>query len=280
LHYRVIRDELFLNRWLDYNSSMGNKPLDILESQLEARIEGAFARIFQKHLSARDLSILIGRAIEDAAAINQEADGKLVAPNSYTILLHPEVRKQFLSEYPDLARRLARLVVELTQQSGYHLNCEPIVFIEEDNRLAVHQFRIRAHHGEIERFETKNMYPVDRADTAAYERCLIRIIGAAAPIELEKPVINIGRDDDNDIVVNDAYVSRHHLQLRFRNGAYILFDLNSRGGTYVGNVSVQEHQLGDGDIIRIGHTELVYNQHDARPDKDETSREIRQDREY
>ncbi|MCY4073522.1 MAG: DUF3662 domain-containing protein [Chloroflexi bacterium] len=253
---------------------MGNKPLDILESQLEALIEGAFAVIFHKHLSARDLSILIGRAIEDAAAINQEADGKLVAPDSYTILLHPEARKQFLKEYPDLALRLARLVVELTQQSGYRLNGEPIVFIEEDNELAFHQFRIDARHGETERFETRNMHPVVKADSASNERRLIWIIGRAAPIELEKPVINIGRDDDNDIVINDAYVSRHHLQLRFRNGAYILFDLNSRGGTYVNNVSAQEQQLGDGDIIRIGRTELVYNQQDARPDKDGTTKII------
>lgn len=253
---------------------MGNKPLNILESQLEALIEGAFARIFHKHLSARDLSILIGRVIEDAAAINQEADGKLLAPDRYTILLHPETRKQFLSEYPDLALRLARLVVELTQQSGYHLNCAPIVFFEEDNELAFHQFRITAHHGEIERFETKNMRPVDNPDAASNERRLLRITGRAAPIELEKPVTNIGRDDDNDIVVNDAYVSRRHLQLRFQNGVHILFDLNSRGGTYVDNVSVQEHHLQDGDIIRIGRTELVYNQHDARPDKDGTTKII------
>ena len=269
-----MRDELFQKQWLDYNSSMGNKPLDVLESQLEALIEGAFARIFHKRLSARDLSILIGRVIEDAAAINKEADGKLVAPDRYTILLHPETRKQFLREYPDLTLRLARLVVELTQQSGYHLNCEPTVFIEEDNDLAFHQFRIGAHHGEIKRFETKNMYPVDKAESASNERWLIRIIGRAASIELEKPVTNIGRDDDNDIVVNDAYVSRHHLQLRFLNGVHILFDLNSRGGTYVDNVSVQEHQLRDGDIIRIGRAELVYNRHDARPDKDGTTKII------
>ncbi len=269
-----MRDELFLNQWLDYNSSMGNKPLDILESQLEALIEGAFARIFHKHLSARDLSILIGRAIEDAAAINQEADGKLVAPDSYTILLHPETRKQFLREYPDLTLRLARLVVEQTRQSGYHLSREPIVFIEEDNDLALHQFRITAQHRDAERFETKNMRPVDKADSASNERRLIRIIGRAAPIELEKPVTNIGRDDDNDIVVNDAYVSRRHLQLRFQNGVHILFDLNSRGGTYVDNVSVQEHQLRDGDLIRIGRTEMVYNRHDARPDKGGTTKII------
>ncbi|MCY4020607.1 MAG: DUF3662 domain-containing protein [Chloroflexi bacterium] len=259
---------------------MGNKALDRLESQLEALIEGAFARIFQKHLSARDLSILIGRAIEDAAATSQDVDGKLVAPDSYSILLHPKTREQFLSEYPDLARRLARLVVELTQESGYHLNCEPTVFIEADNDLALHQFRISARHGEFERFETTNMYPVDKAGPAAYERGLIRIIGAAAPIELKKPVTNIGRDDNNDIVVDDAYVSRHHLQLRWRHGVHILFDLDSRGGTYVDNVSVREHQLGDGDIIRIGRSELVYNRRGTRPDKDGTSREIRQDREH
>lgn len=253
---------------------MGNTPLDILESRLEALIEGAFARMFHKRLSAKDLSVLIGRAIEDAAATKQRVNGKLVAPDCYTVLLHPKSRKQFLAEYPDLALRLARLVVELTLQSGYHLNAEPIVLIEEDNKLASHQFKIGAQYGGLERFQTENLHPVATAASTAGESRQLRLIGRAAPIELEKPVINIGRDDDNDIVVPDAFVSRRHLQLRFCNGGYVLFDLNSRGGTFVDNIAVQEHHLQDGDVIRIGRAQLVYSQHKARLDQDGTTKII------
>ena len=253
---------------------MGNKPLDLLESQLEALTEGLFARLFHQNPSARDLSILLRRAIEDAAAARLSVDGKLAAPDRYTILLHPETRRRFVGECPDLARRLAGFVIELTQQSGYLLDHEPIVFIEEDSDLALHQFRIGAHYGGIERFETQDMHPVDKAESASREHRLIRIIGSAAPIVLEKPITTIGRDDDNDIVVHDAYVSRHHLQLRLREDAHILFDLDSRGGTFVDNVAVQEHQLQDGNIIRIGHTELEYIQQDTRADKGGTTKII------
>ena len=57
-------------------------------------------------------------------------------------------------------------------------------------------------------------------------------------IELENLVITIGREADNDIVLDDAYVSRFHLQLRKQFGRYTLFDLHSRGGTRVNNAAV------------------------------------------
>ena len=251
---------------------MGNKPLAILESHLESLIEGAFARIFHKQISVRDLSILIMRAMEEKARAKQDVDGQPVAPDSYYITLHPETRKRFLCECPDLAQRLARLVVGLTQKSGFLLNCEPQVFIEVDKDLAIHQFNVSAHHSEVARSETKNMYAVGESHSTSSERRSILIVGESDEIKLDKPILNIGRDDDNDIVIDDAYVSRHHLQLRYRNGAHILVDVESRGGTHVNNIAVQEQRLHDGDVIRIGHTELVYKQHGTRDDKDGTTR--------
>ena len=87
----------------------------------------------------------------------------------------------------------------------------------------------------------------------------LHIAGNGA-VPLAKSVINIGRESSNDVVISDTFVSRHHIQLRKRFGAYTLFDVNSRGGTRVNGTLVSEHRLQNGDLICIGRTELLYTE--------------------
>jgi pSer/pThr/pTyr-binding forkhead associated (FHA) protein len=57
-------------------------------------------------------------------------------------------------------------------------------------------------------------------------------IGKVYP--LTQSEIVIGRDPTNDIVINDAEVSRKHARLMLQAGSYVLEDLGSTNGTYVG----------------------------------------------
>jgi serine/threonine protein kinase len=55
----------------------------------------------------------------------------------------------------------------------------------------------------------------------------------AVPI---KPAgMKIGREIDNDIVIEDNKASRHHARVEFKSGQYVVIDLNSSNGTYMGN---------------------------------------------
>ncbi len=76
-------------------------------------------------------------------------------------------------------------------------------------------------------------------------------------------VITIGRSPENNIVINDAIVSRTHLQLvQNDNGVCSVVDLNSANGTFVngqkitGEVHLQPH-----DVIRIGNTTLPWQEY-------------------
>jgi len=73
-----------------------------------------------------------------------------------------------------------------------------------------------------------------------------------------RSVTNIGRRRDNTIVLDDPRVSRHHCQLRYRFGAYVLYDLGSRAGTYVNNQRISEVVLQPGDVIALAGERLVY----------------------
>ena len=56
-------------------------------------------------------------------------------------------------------------------------------------------------------------------------------------------------------------VSRRHLDIYFDGHIAVMHDLGSTNGTTVNGSSVQTWQLADGDVIRLGHSSIIYNQH-------------------
>ena len=75
-----------------------------------------------------------------------------------------------------------------------------------------------------------------------------------APAAPPSKTLRIGRSPDNDIVVLDSDVSRHHAELRGTAGAYRIVDLGSRNGTFVNGQRVTDVALSEGDVVRIGPT--------------------------
>ena len=63
---------------------------------------------------------------------------------------------------------------------------------------------------------------------------------------------HIGRETDNDVVLDDPATSRHHAEILFHDGQYVVKDLGSANGTYVNEQRVSERALADGDAIRVG----------------------------
>jgi clan AA aspartic protease (TIGR02281 family) len=72
-------------------------------------------------------------------------------------------------------------------------------------------------------------------------------------------VITIGRDTDNDVVVNDSKVSRHHAQIISDGGSFRIVDFNTTNGTFVNDSKVSgETALRTNDVVRIGNTVLPW----------------------
>ena len=80
---------------------------------------------------------------------------------------------------------------------------------------------------------------VDRRPTAVHR----------APVR----VLRIGRSPDNDLVLADLGVSRHHAELRnLGGGRYEITDLHSHNGTYVNGERISSATITEQDIIGIG----------------------------
>lgn len=89
---------------------------------------------------------------------------------------------------------------------------------------------------------------------------------------LDKALITIGRMLDNDLVLEDPRVSRHHAQLRAVNGHFVLYDTNSTGGIFVNGSRISETILYPNDSISLAGVTFTFHQDEPppRPDLTET----------
>src|SRR2546421_11982654 len=64
----------------------------------------------------------------------------------------------------------------------------------------------------------------------------------------------VGRDPGNDIILRDPKVSRHHAEIVFERGFFVLHDLASANGTYVNGKRVRVAPLTHGAKVRMGNS--------------------------
>ena len=94
-------------------------------------------------------------------------------------------------------------------------------------------------------------------------RHLLTVDGSQQWLELQVGSNVIGRGQDADLRLPDTGVSRRHVDVRFDGVGAVLHDLGSTNGTTVNGHRAQSWQLQHGDVVRLGHTVLVYRQEPA-----------------
>ena len=91
-------------------------------------------------------------------------------------------------------------------------------------------------------------------------RLLLATAGGTHVIPLESTQLTIGRGLNNDVILEDTRVSRHHAQLRYRARRFWIADIGSTNGTFVNDEQVAERSLRDGDVISLGGLELTFKE--------------------
>lgn len=83
-------------------------------------------------------------------------------------------------------------------------------------------------------------------------------------LETEKTEISIGRNENNDIHINNLGASKKHARIFKRRGEYIIEDLNSTNGTLMNDESILTAKLKSNDIVTIGKHNLYISLQDGQ----------------
>ncbi len=70
-----------------------------------------------------------------------------------------------------------------------------------------------------------------------------------------KLVTTLGSERDNEIVLTDTYISRHHARLRWDGAVWSIQDLGSQNGTFVNQIQCtpfQETVVPAGAMVKLG----------------------------
>ncbi|MGY1740426.1 MULTISPECIES: FhaA domain-containing protein [unclassified Blastococcus] len=268
--------------------------LQRFERRLEGMVGLAFARLFKGKVHPAEIAKALTREADEQRSVLGE--GRVLAPNVYDVRLG---RADFdnLAEWSEqLAAELADMVAEHVAGEGYQLFGEVQVRLQLDESLRTGVFEVGSHVADPARpasradalgvapaapplaaegvpplpplpgrmaTDTGRQHPssvVGRAGSRPGVTHVLVVDGPGTRHELTTGRNVIGRGTDADIRLPDTGVSRKHVDVVLESGVAHCEDLGSTNGTLVNGRRITRQALADGDVIRIGHSVLVYRQ--------------------
>ena len=263
-------------------------PLAAIERFFERLFERPSARLFRARLQPVQLQRRIERAME---AERLSSADRTLAPNRFVIHLHPEDLEGFGDMTGSLASELADGALIFARSRRYTLVDRPRVDLLADTTVQRADIKVVARFADpIAGRDRRDLVPgidvEDAADADAgmahaparhlgggpTDTMVFTIPRPSAPAarlrvtppdgseftcEFDGSSLTIGRGPDNDLVLADGRVSRHHARVIGRRGTLVYTDLGSTNGSRVNGAPVGELVLGAGDRIELGDTVLV-----------------------
>jgi pSer/pThr/pTyr-binding forkhead associated (FHA) protein len=244
--------------------------LDYIESRLQAIIENT-VRIFNHENISHPLAHQLVNSMRDSVReINNE---RILAPEIFTILVNPTDLPAWQNNV-GLLDSLTQVLIDAALKSGLIFLNPPVIRLSADPEVPVKQTRVTCSQTKNDIASTSAVQilpdqPHNEKDPRPSSAFLI-INGSIFPLRLV--VINIGRRLDNHLVIDDPRVSRAHAQLRAIHGHFILFDLNSTGGTYINGIRITQQTLKAGDVVSLSGFAVIYGE--DSPSEDNASGKI------
>ena len=268
------------------------RPFVAIERFFERLFERPAARLFQARLEPVQLQRRLERAMESERRLSAD---RTYVPNRYRVLLNDEDLDRFRSYQQTLETDLASALHARARSRGYTLLERPRVIIEASSSVPAGDIAVvadvldplllrpapdgfRRVDPDARPFAAS---PGHRAPTVAAatdggpalaRTSVFQVPRTTAPrvvidvrvpdrpmhrVTFEGGHLRLGRGSDNELVLADERVSRHHGQLATRQGALVYTDLGSTNGSYVNGTRVTEVALGTGDVVQIGNSSLT-----------------------
>lgn len=226
-------------------------------------MERTFTRATRSHLQPVEISKRLVRAMESDQSVGVEG---LLVPNIYDVYLSTHDYAHFEPMRRSLAQNFESHLARVARQRRFQLVSRPVVSIRPEQSLTPGNIRIESRLQDLE---------PDAPEVYQHTAVLPRIEGDGLPparpavpgfvlpdqtyAVLRSPT-RVGRLPDNDIVLNDKRVSRHHAEVVQQGNRWLLRDTGSTNGTAVNGKIVREAVLKPGDTISLGGLEATWEQ--------------------
>jgi hypothetical protein len=242
--------------------------LDQLEAKLQKLVEDQLAGILPGvKLEDRVIQRLATAVREN---IVEQKDDRAIAPNIFTLIVSTDTSPMWKEQSTIAA--LKNIIITASRDVGLKFVTQPTITITTDDTFSAEEIKVVASHklepvGDTQgvQMSTTNE-DIEEGDNIPENAFLI--IEGVKVHPLNEPVVNIGRRLENQLVIDDPRVSRNHAQLRAIKGRFVLFDLNSTGGTFVNGQRTSQTVLYPGDVISLAGVALIFGQDNPPPRPD------------
>ena len=262
---------------------------DRFERRLEGLVGGAFARVFKGQVEPVEIGNALQREASDKKSV--VGGGQVMCPNRYRVTLSPSDHERLVPWEAQLTSSLSELVQEYLDENRWSTIGDVEVFLALDEQLHTGIFgvasRMDSTAGPRTRPHDSLSFPAVPAGVAAAP---VSVPVSAPPPPPPAPSLApsprpaaaillidqtdqrltlrtgsniVGRGSDSDLQLLDQGVSRRHVDVQFDGHTATAYDLGSTNGTTVNGHEVGSHVLRHGDVIRVGHTRLVFQQGSA-----------------
>ncbi len=240
--------------------------------QLEATI--------QKLVEDQLVGMLPGIRLEDriiqrlATAVREnivlQKDDRVIAPNLFTLIVSTETSPMWKEQ--GTIEVLKNIIMTASRDVGLKFETQPTIIITTDDTFSAEEIQVVASHTPEPMADTQGtqmpITPEENQESENIPENAFLIIEGVKVHPLTESVVNIGRRLENQLVIDDPRVSRNHAQLRAIKGRFVLFDLNSTGGTFVNGQRTSQTVLYPGDVISLAGVALIFGQDNPPPRPD------------
>lgn len=247
--------------------SVFSEKLDNIETRLQALIEKGTQRVLSESNKQSGISSNLVSAMQ--SSIKSDESGQLIAADLYILFADLET-VHLLEEDPLLKREMSELILEAGTKSGVHFSNPPRVKISADASVEPVSINILAQYS-LQKVDETNTLTISTGEGYPIPEYAFLIINGSQIFPMTEQVITLGRRVDNHVVIEDPGVSRVHAQIRAIKGHYVVFDLESLGGTFVNGVRINQATLFPGDVISLAGVNIVYGQDSAYMSSDDHS---------
>jgi hypothetical protein len=259
-------------------------PLTAVERFFERLFERPAARLFQARLEPTQIQRSLERAMEAERTTKAH---RAYVPSAFRVLVSASDLAALDGDRAALGLRLSEALRVYARAHGYVLLARPRVEIESSRTVRQGDIRVfvepvaitpegggqpvgngsatanpgspaTGHAPDLDAMsQATAVFAAPKANTPRAVLALRTPNRPVARVPVKPGTIRIGRSLDNDVVLADDRVSRHHGQISVRLGMLVYTDLGSTNGSFLNSSAVTEIALGPGDVLQLGSSTIT-----------------------